>query len=164
MIMAHSSPMDETQISGLSSKTAAEIVDLVRTEIRAEIVDLVRAEIDASRTKAGETHPQPQEAIGRPKFAASGQIWTAVGTTIATVALIVGIFQWQLTDFREEMRADSRSIRAEIGNVWAEFGNVRTEIGSLREEVFAIRGEVAALGERVARVETLLADRLPTAP
>lgn len=90
----------------------------------------------------------------RPAFATSGQVWAAAGTTIATgiatVALIIGIFQWQLIDFREEMRA---------------------ETGSIREEIFAIRGEVAALGERigalgkrVARVETLLADRLPTAP
>ena len=141
--------MNETQISGLDSKTVAEIVDLVRTEIRAEI--------GASRTKVSETHPQPQEAIGRPMSAVSGQIWTAVGTTIATVALIVGIFQWQLTDFREEMRANSQSIRAEIGNV-------REEVAAIRGEVAAIRGEVAALGEEVARIKTLLADRLPAAP
>ena len=140
--MARPSPIDEPRISGLDSKTVAEIVDLVRTEVRAEIA--------ASRTKAGETHPRPQGAVHHPAIATSRQVWAAAGTTIAAVALIAGFFLWQLADFRDEMRANFQSIRAEIGSV--------------REEVAAIRGEVAALGEQVARIKTLLADRLPAAP
>ncbi len=139
--MAHSSPIDDdVRISGLNSETAAEIVSLIRAEI-----------------KASELHSRPSAAARGPTIDASAHIWAAAGTTIATATLVVGIFLWQLTDLREDMRADSQSIRMEIGSV-------RAEIGSVREEVGTLRGEVAALRERIVRVETLLLDRLPTSP
>ena len=171
--MAHSSAIDdEVRISGLNSETVAEIVGLIRAEI-----------------KAGGMQSRPPASASGPTFNVGGQIWAAAGTAIATATLIVGIFLWQLTDLREDMRADSQSIRMEIGSVRAEIrsvraeieaeigsvreeigsvraeiGSVRAEIGSVREEVGTLRGEVAALRERIARVETLLLDRLPAAP
>ena len=175
--MAHSSAIDdEVRISGLNSETVAEIVGLIRAEI-----------------KASGMQSRPPASASGPTFNVGGQIWAAAGTAIATVTLVVGIFLWQLTDLREDMRADSQSIRMEIGSVRAEIrsvraeigaeieaeigsvreeigsvreeiGSVRAEIGSVREEVGTLRGEVAALRERIARVETLLLDRLPTTP
>lgn len=139
--MAHSSQIDDVQISGLNSKTAA------------EIVGLIRAEIDASRAETGEALSRPPETTRRSAFAASGQIWVAVGTMITTLALVLGIFQWQITNLSEDIRANSDSLRAEIGSVRAEIGSVRAEIGSLRAEIGAeIEAEIGSVREEIRSV------------
>ena len=65
----------------------------------------------------------------------------------------------EIGDLRLEMREEIGSLRSEMTN---EIGDLRLEmreeIGSLRSEV---REEIAGLSERVARIETVLADRLP---
>lgn len=105
--MAHHSPIDdEVRISGLSSETAAEIVSLIRAEI-----------------KASELHSRPPEAASGQKFAASVQIWAAACTTIAALAFLAGITQLQLIGFRNEMRATTESILAEIRSIREEIGS-----------------------------------------
>ena len=101
-----------------------------------EVRELVRSEIRHSEIK-----------VERNRASA----WVAA---IAAMALILGFIQWHVTGLRNDTRTEFGSIRAEIQNV-------RTD---MRAEISALRGEVSSLGERMARVEALLVDRLPAAP
>lgn len=105
----------------------------------AEVRKLVHSEIKAEQRSTAST-------------------WIAA---IAALALILGFIQWHVTGLRDDMWTGLETVRAEVQSVR---NDMRDEIGSIRAEVSMLRGEISSLGERMARVEVLLVDRLPTAP
>ncbi len=77
--------------------------------------------------------------------------------------------QREIGEFRSHMTREIGDLRLEIGDLRLE---MREEIGALRSEMheeighlrLEVREEIAGLSERVARIETVLTDRLPPRP
>jgi len=123
-----------------------------------------------------ETHDGRSEDVSASAPARAGSLTRVEKILLAMMVAMIGggalVFS-QLIEMQREIGGIRSDVTKEIGNLRLE---VREEIGSLRsemreeiaelrsemrQEIEEMREEIAGLSERVARIETVLADRLP---